>query len=338
VPRGSVPESRARLLHGLLAGLVLFGCEGPQSALDPKGPLARQVFNLSTVMFVGGGLIFVLVLTALVGALVARRAEEVPRPERGKGRVVLVATATTVLLLVALLVYDFYVHRAIASPQGRGKATIEVVGHQWWWEVNYLDEQTGGVSARTANELHIPVGRRVLVNLKTRDVIHSFWVPHLQGKMDMIPGRTNQIALHAEQEGVYRGQCAEFCGLQHAKMSFYVVAESPERFRTWLERQREPAVMPDSEETRRGQEVFLTASCALCHAIRGTQAMASAGPDLTHFASRRSLGAATLPSNRGNLGGWILDPAHLKPGVFMTPSPLDGRSLNALLHYLEILE
>ena len=219
-----------------------------------------------------------------------------------------------------------------ASASATG-LTIEVVGRQWFWDVAYP-----GTGVRTANEIHIPVGIPVNVEVSSGDVVHSFWVPELNRKIDMIPGQTNRVTLEADQAGTYRGQCAEFCGLQHAHMAFYVVAEPKAKFDAWLARESQPAALPSTPELERGQQVLLGSACVYCHTISGTTASGKIGPDLTHLASRRSLAAALLPNSRGYLAAWILDPQHLKPGNKMPGTDLSGTELQALLAYLESLK
>jgi cytochrome c oxidase subunit 2 len=189
----------------------------------------------------------------------------------------------------------------------------------------------------TANEIHVPVGRPVVLELRSTDVIHSFWPPNLSAKRDLIPGHENSLWLQADAPGEYRGQCAEFCGHQHAKMAFLVVAEPPDSFAGWLARQRDTAATPADSLTRRGQEVFLGSACPMCHAIGGTPAGSRVGPDLTHLGSRRTLAAGTLPNTRGNLAGWIVNPQAIKPGAKMPPNALSPDDLQALLAYLETL-
>jgi cytochrome c oxidase subunit 2 len=246
----------------------------------------------------------------------------------------------TVLILFVLLVYSVFTGRAIATPPDDTEAlTIEVIGHQFWWEVQYL-APVPSERVTTAHEIHIPVGQPVRIQVQTRDVIHSFWVPNLHGKVDLIPGQVNTIWLQADTPGVFRGQCAEFCGLQHALMGFLVIAQPPAEFAAWLEHQRQPAALPTDPAVARGQEVFLSAPCMLCHTVRGTGtgAMGQAAPDLTHFGSRRTIAAATLPNTRGNLAGWILDPQHIKPGNRMPAVHLAPADLQFLLDYLESLK
>jgi cytochrome c oxidase subunit II len=236
-------------------------------------------------------------------------------------------------ILIFLLGLSIYGHRSLASPPGNPVLEIEVVGHRWWWEIRYVGE--GFVEA---NEIHIPVGQPVTIHLTSNDVIHSFWVPQLTGKMDLNPGETNSIWIQADEPGIYRGLCAEFCGLQHANMQFLVVAESQGDFETWLDRTRQPAPAPQTAEAQLGEQVFMGSSCVYCHTIRGTNALAVVGPDLTHLASRLTLAAGIIDNNPGNLAGWILDPQHIKPGNLMPPTNMTGDELQALLAYLQILE
>jgi cytochrome c oxidase subunit 2 len=213
---------------------------------------------------------------------------------------------------------------------------VRVIARQWWWELQYQADPPSQMVI-TANELHIPVGKPVLLELESRDVIHSFWVPALHGKRDLIPGHPSTTYLRADQPGVYRGQCAEFCGDQHARMGLLVVAEPPEVFQQWLAHARAPAPEPADEVTRRGREVFLRGPCVMCHAVSGTIAAATNGPDLTHVAGRRTLAGATVANVPGNLAGWILDAQAIKPGNHMPPLPLPAPDLQALLAYLETL-
>jgi cytochrome c oxidase subunit 2 len=213
-----------------------------------------------------------------------------------------------------------------------------VVGHQWWWEVKYPDEGNPQNTVETANEIHVPVGRPVFIKMTSGDVIHSFWAPNLDGKKDLIPGHETRTWFRADTAGVYRGQCAEFCGHQHAKMSFFIVAEPRIQFEHWLESQKGEAAKPADSLTQTGERVFLSGTCAMCHAISGTGAGGHYGPDLTHLASRRTIAAGTLPNTTGNLAGWILDPQSIKPGAKMPPNQLEPAALQALLAYLESLK
>jgi cytochrome c oxidase subunit 2 len=260
-----------------------------------------------------------------------------PGPEARKGVAVAAAVAATGVILFVFLFADFAAGRRIDELSQPDMPTVKVTAHQWWWEVRY-DAATPSDVVTTANELHLPVGRTVKVELESADVIHSFWVPNLHGKTDLIPGHTAVTRLQADRPGTYWGQCAEFCGLQHANMRLVVVAEPEEVYQRWLETQRKPAADPDTDSRKRGQQVFLKGSCVLCHAIGGTAANARVGPDLTHVASRPRIAAGTLPNTRGHLGGWVADAQAVKPGVRMPVNPLPADDLRALLDYLEGLE
>jgi cytochrome c oxidase subunit 2 len=235
------------------------------------------------------------------------------------------------------MLLSFGTGRRLAATPPAEALQLRVTGHQWWWEVEYRDSVPNNW-ATTANEIHVPVGRPVVIELRSTDVIHSFWVPNLGVKRDMIPGDETSIWFQADSAGVYRGLCAEFCGYQHAKMAFEVVAEPPERFAAWLARQRDTASTPTDSIAARGQEVFLASTCVMCHAIGGTPAGSRVGPNLTHLASRRTIGAGSLPNTRGNLAGWIVDPQGIKPGARMPPNAIEPDDLQALLVYLERLQ
>lgn len=248
--------------------------------------------------------------------------------------IVVLGIVVPMLALTALFAYsDFFLIKRTSAPAvGSTAMTIEIVGHQWFWEVRYP-----GTTAVTANEIHIPVGTRVNVVATTVDVIHSFWVPALNRKIDTIPGHENRILLEADKPGYYRGQCTEYCGLQHTNMGLAVYAQPPAEFRAWLANMARPARPPLTAEERRGREVFLSQACAACHTIRGTPASGTVGPDLTHLQTRRTLAALTIPNTRGYLGGWILDPQDVKPGAKMPGLSLEGPEFQALLAYLESL-
>ena len=238
-----------------------------------------------------------------------------------------------VVLIGLFGVSDVWLVRKTAPPRPRSTAlTIDVIGHQWWWEVRYP-----GTTAVSANEIHIPVGRRVNVVATTADVIHSFWVPQLARKIDEVPGRYNRVLLYASRPGRYRGQCAEFCGLQHANMSLFVVAQPEASFRSWLANMAAQAPAPATATARAGQRLFLTSQCASCHQIRGTSAQGTVGPDLTHLASRRTIAAATLVNDRGHLLRWISQPQSVKPGNRMPDLGLPASEYDEIVGYLESL-
>lgn len=307
---------------------------------DPASPQARQIAWLGDSMYVVATVVCILVFAGLLWALLRRRREgeiATPAQERRVRGAILAATVLTVGILFWFLVLDFSVGRAITSNPGEGALQIRVTGHQWWWEVQYRDSLPQNW-VTTANEIHVPVGRPVVFELRSADVIHSFWPISLSTKRDQIPGNVNSLWFQADSAGVYRGQCAEFCGHQHAKMAFLVIAEPPDSFAKWLARQRDTAMTPTDSLARRGQEVFLGSSCVMCHAIAGTPAGSRVGPDLTHLASRRTIAAGSLPNTPGNLAGWIVDPQAIKPGVRMPPNQLAPADLQALLGYLETLK
>jgi cytochrome c oxidase subunit 2 len=252
--------------------------------------------------------------------------------------VVSIATGITVLILFGLTIVSVSVGKIVsASVAPAASMTIEVTGTQWWWKVRYANDDPSRI-LQTANEIHIPVGQPIAIRGNSDDVIHSFWVPSLQGKRDLIPGRTTLEWLQADRPGRYRGQCAEFCGLQHAHMAFWVIAEPPDEFNAWMATQLQPAAEPSGEQNKRGQEIFLKSACVLCHAIRGTAAAAQAGPDLTHFGSRKTIAAGTLTNTKGNLAGWIADPQNIKPGTHMATTPIQPEEMQPLLDYLESLK
>jgi len=251
-----------------------------------------------------------------------------PGDLRAKALILFGGVVAPVLVLSTLFGFGVHVLGATNAPAaGEAARTVEVIGRQWFWEVRYP-----GTPAVTANEIHIPAGVPLRLEVRTRDVIHSFWAPSLNRKIDLIPGRANSILLEATKPGVYRGQCAEFCGLQHANMAFYVFADPPDKFRTWLANQAKPARAGSA-----GAKVFTSQGCGACHTIRGTSATGKIGPDLTHLASRTTLAALTIPNRPGYLAGWILDPQHVKPGNKMPALNLNGTDLQQLLRYLTSL-
>jgi cytochrome c oxidase subunit II len=246
------------------------------------------------------------------------------------------AIAASIVGLFVLVVAIALTDRALANLPMDDPLTIEMTGHQWWWEIRYEDPDPSRTFT-TANEVHIPVGRPVLVKLQSGDVIHSLWVPRLAGKRDLIPGRVSRMQLRADEPGVYRGQCAEFCGYQHAWMAFLVVAEPRDAYERWADAQRGSAIAPAAEQEKRGQQVFMQGTCVMCHAIQGTDANARLGPDLTHVASRQTLAAGALPNQPAHLARWIVEPQAVKPGVNMPPNRLPPADLDALVAYLSSL-
>ena len=321
-----------------------------QSALRPGGPQAAYTSDLFWFALAVSVVVLALVVGFLAAALVAhrRRAGGVEPEERRLARAVGLAVGGTLVVLVAWLAMNVVAMRGLAASPPRAGAVpgsplagadsaplvIEVQGLQWWWRVTY-DSPSPPERLTTANEIHVPVGREVVLRLSSGDVIHSIWVPNLAGKRDLIPGHRATLRFRADSAGTYRGQCAEFCGLQHAHMALLVVAEPPARFAEWYRAQLRPAAAPTDSSRRLGQTVFAGAACALCHTVRGTPASGQVAPDLTHVGSRRLLAAGTLPNLRGHLAGWILNPDRLKPGVHMPATQFRPGELQALLDYLE---
>ena len=314
---------------------------GAHSVHHPATPQAARVGQLADAMYVAAVVVFILVVAGLLWAAFRRRNAAEPSDDPAKDRslraAVQLATGLTILTLFAFLVSDISAGRALTTNPGNDAIQVRVTGHQWWWEIQYRDSLPQNW-ATTANEIHVPVGRPVVLELRSSDVIHSFWAANLSGKRDLIPGDENSLWFQADSAGVYRGVCAEYCGLEHAKMAFVVVAEPPDRFARWLARQRDTAQTPTNPAARRGQEIFLASSCVMCHAIAGTPAGSRVGPDLTHLASRQTIAAGTLRNTRENLAGWILDPQAIKPGVRMPATQMSAADLQALLTYLESLE
>ena len=316
-----------------------------QDVLRPGGPQAEHILWMWHVTLGVCTLVFVAVLVAVGIALWrAPRADSATAPnlsslasaEPGPHRGVLSGAVASTLLLLFLIVASVLTDRALAQLSTRDAVSLELTANQWWWEARY-DETPSSLAFNTANEIHVPVGRTVLVTLKSNDVIHSFWVPSLAGKKDLIPGRTARIEFRADKPGVYRGQCAEFCGVEHAWMAFEVFADPPDRYAAWVAHQLERAPQPTNSQQMRGQQLFVSTTCVMCHAIAGTTASATHAPDLTHLASRHAIGAGTLPNTPADLKRWIRDPHVFKPGVNMPATNLPDDDLDALVAYLETL-
>jgi cytochrome c oxidase subunit II len=308
------------------------------NVLNPAGPQADNIAWI-TWMFMGiCAVVYVATLAALGVSLLRRPREddESPGMSRRLRIVVGAATALTAATLVVLALASEIAGRGLSKPSGPGALTVDVIGYQWFWDFRYHDV-TPSEWASSANELHIPVGVPVVINGMSRDVIHSFWVPELHGKRDLVPGFTTATWIQADKPGVYRGQCAEFCGHQHAKMAFTVVAEPVGEFQAWIQRQRRAAVAPPAE-TQRGHDVFMNNACVTCHTIRGTQAGSRVGPELTHVGSRRTTAAGTLPNTREELTRWVRNPQAIKPGTRMPATHLSDDDLAAVVAYLESLD
>ena len=321
--------------------LALAGCgAGTQNALAPRSHQARDIASLFWWM-TGGAIAGIGLVVALLLIAWKRRNRrgigadtEGEKPgERFAWFVVIGAGIVFPIVVIGVLfvISDIFVIGETEAPaQGATSLTIVVTGHQWWWQVSYP-----GTTAVTANEIHVPVRTPVRIVVRTDDVIHSFWVPQLNRKIDTIPGRQSSIEIYADAAGRYRGQCSEFCGLQHAHMGIYVFAQPVAAFHRWLASQSRPAAAPVTASARAGEDVFLSGPCASCHAIRGTSASGQVGPDLTHLASRTTLGALTIPNTPAGLRRWILANQQLKPGNRMPDVSLPAPKLRDLLAYLE---
>lgn len=305
------------------------------SPLDPHSPAAHHIATLWWWMLAVASVVFLGAVAMLVVGWVRRDRPGLPffgENERANTiLVILFGMAIPIVILVALFVIsDLVLLPETDAPAASSTAmTVTVTGHQWFWQVRYE-----GKDAETANEIHIPARTPVNLQVRSADVIHSFWVPELNRKIDTIPGQTNAIELYAERPGVYRGQCAEFCGLQHAHMAFRVYAEPMARFKAWLANLKRPALEPVSAQARQGQQDFMEDGCAACHTISGTEAEGTVGPDLTHLASRETLAADTIPDTPEYLFRWIQNPQAIKPGVKMPGLGLGPAKFHAIVAYL----
>lgn len=318
------------------AAVLTSACSGdPPSTLDPKGSGAERIADLTYLLLWISAIAFVIVCIGLAASVIRGRRKSFDvdmREVRWGGPFILVSGGIVPALVLAGVFAVSVRDQALLSKAAEDSVmTIDVVGHLWWWEARYPN------GAVTANEIHIPVGETVRLRLTTDDVIHSFWVPQLQAKTDMINGHVNTMWLDAVEPGRYRGQCAEFCGLEHAKMLFFVVAQPRAVFDEWLANEALDAAAPFTPVAEEGERLFLEGSCAGCHAIRGTEADETLGPDLTHLATRETLASGIIPNTRENLEELVLHPQSVKPGITMPPTSLSDDELNALVEYLQQL-
>ena len=328
-------RGKRRICAGLsLTALILLtGCgDNGQSTLSPDSHASRDISNLWWAMLAAGAIVFAGSVALIFLARVRREREDFPLLGSDEKRLNSLVVAFGIVIPVLALTVLFYIAdvgvlKATDAPaKGETKMTIQVIARQWFWEARY----PGG--AVTANEIHIPAGTSVKVVLTTADVIHSFWVPELNKKVDTIPGHPNSLLLYADKPGSFRGQCAEYCGLQHTKMAMRVYADPPARFRAWLANEAKPARQAP------GFDVFTESQCASCHTLRGTSARGRIGPDLTHLMSRKTIGALTLPNTRKDLQAWVVDPQHSKPGNRMPALQLSGPRLTQLMDFLRSLK
>ncbi len=333
---GSILERRisAALLF-CASSILLAGCTGVQSSLEPAGREAKRIADIFWLMTAGA---FIIWLAVIILALWAVRAPPEGHTLR-RTRLIIVGGGAVVptVVLTALLIYGLAPIPALVAPAPAGSLKIEVSGEQWWWRVRYLP--SSGQAVVLANEIRLPVGEPVEFRLESPDVIHSFWIPSLAGKVDMIPGRVTRLVLKPTKTGVFRGACAEYCGTSHALMAFSVVVMNRDEFDRWLVDQARPASTPAESLAARGQELFLANGCNACHSVRGTSAAGVIGPDLTHVGSRLSVAAGTLPNEPAAFRQWIGHTAAVKPGVLM-PSfhMLPPDELEALAAYLKGLQ
>jgi cytochrome c oxidase subunit 2 len=308
----------------------------PPSALDVAGPPSAAIGRLYWFLLALSVAVYAAVMLSILIAALRREKDAAAPDDRSLRQAVVGAVGVTVASVLAVLALSARTGSALAAVPPDTGISVRVTGHQWWWEVEY---SSGAPQLRfeTANEIHVPTGIPIHLTLISGDVIHSLWAPNLHGKRDLFPGRSTRLDWQVDREGVYRGMCAEFCGHQHAHMGLLVVAESPTAFEAWTAAQRKPAAAPAAEASLRGRELFLSAQCALCHTVRGTPAGGRAGPDLTHLASRQTLGAVTLPNAAAPLQDWIANPQTFKPGSRMPASSLGPAQIADVASYLQEL-
>ena len=339
--------TRVRAAAALFLLLSLTGCgyQQYQSAFGGAGVENQQFQTLFWIFLAVCAFMYLLVLAMLIGGIVRRRRAQANVVETGThnqtdpllrtGLIGWGALVTTGLVLLAIA--SFFADRSMAQAAAKERLSIKVTGKQWWWDIEYRSADVSK-TIRTANELHLPVGVPVRITLDSNDVIHSFWVPSLAGKQDLIPGRETDLTIVPRKIGIYRGQCAEFCGTQHAHMALVVNVDSYPDFIKWWIRQLQTPPAPSAPLVQAGYNYVTRGECSSCHNIGGTPASGKVGPDLTHFASRRSIAAGTLPMNKGNLYGWIADPQSIKPGSKMPTLGLEPNELHAVVAYLETLK
>ncbi|HEX5412610.1 MAG TPA: cytochrome c oxidase subunit II [Terriglobia bacterium] len=330
------------MVSALLVPLPAFA--GPQSILNPAGPAADKLTQLGWIVFITFWIVSVVVIGLLVWSVVRRTgslSEHEPWNEGGGQSWILIGGLAIPFVILSGL-YIFSLQRTTAFPlhdddMSEMHPEILVVGHQWWWEVHYLSKSTDQ-EFTTASEIHIPTGRPVDIELKSADVIHSFWIPALHGKVQLVPGLTNYVRVEATRPGDFQGECAVYCGEQHAHMRLLVVAQSPKEYAAWRSQQLKPAATPQTPEAQQGETVFTGSACALCHTVRGTEAQGTLGPDLTHLAGRKYIASDSYINNIANLEAWITHAQSLKPGALMPNLTMyTGKDLQELVAYLQQL-
>ncbi len=321
-----------------LAALLLGGCGlGKQSTLSPAGPVAQAQLSMLYESLAIMAVIFIVVAAVFVYSLIRFRARktdtELPKQVHGSTALEIAWTIIPIIIIVVLSISTVHYAFALESPpQGPGTVQVQVIGHQFWWEFRYP-----GTGVVTANQVHIPVGKKVNFSLQSADVVHSFWVPRLGGKTDLIPGRTNTLWLEASKPGVYYGQCAQLCGAGHAYMKFTVLAESPAAYRQWLRHMQHDTVSATNPGQQAGLALFKQ-DCATCHTIQGTPFQGKVGPNLTALMGRPTIGAGTLPNTAAGLAQWLHDPSAVKPGAKMPDLGLSESQIHSLVAFLETLK
>lgn len=336
-------SSTLTALEGLVLSAAASGCDRSGSILSPAASSARSVATLGEVILIGFCAVSVAMVVLIVWAAARRRGtlDEHAPVEAGGGQWWLVIGGFLAPALVMAVVFGSSLRMLDRFPLhdgGHYRPDIRVIGHQWWWEIQYTGSGPGGRIV-TANEMHVPVGWPVEIELESRDVIHSFWVPDLQGKVDLIPGHFNRIRIDADKAGRFDGRCSQYCGAEHTLMNLSVVAEPIDDYEKWLAGQAAPSVRPVGPDAVMGQRIFETRACGICHTVRGTPALSQVGPDLTHIASRSGLAAYALPNSRAYLEAWIVHAQSFKPGSQMPNlTEFSGAELQALTRYLEQLQ
>ena len=317
--------------------------EPPMAYHHTFGPAVDSITRLGWGLGIISLLVIIIIALLLLGGIFRKRGvDSAPDPRQltvrrdaGGMAWIYIGVGTSSVVLFGCMIWTLIVTAAVTHPPVAPALIVQVTASQWWWSLRYLDDSPSQIFT-TANEIHIPIGQPVRFELASADVIHSFWIPQLAGKMDVIPGQTNVMWLEADHPGVYRGQCAAFCGPQHAHMALMILAETPEDFLVWKHSQLSDTAPPETEETLRGAQIFQT-HCAVCHTIRGVSPAGRVGPDLSHLMARHTLAAGLLPNTPGNLAGWIDNPQALKPGTRMPNPILSGTELTAVTSYLNTL-
>ena len=317
-------------------------CNGTSSYLDATGKTGRAEARLGVWLVTIASIVVAGVCIAIAAGIVRHRSRDqtdvgIERQRIASGlNWIYIGTGSTFVVLCAVFVGTMVTLTAATHPSPTPSLTLDVTGHQWWWEVTYSDPSNASLGFTTANEIHLPIGMPVRVKLHSADVIHSFWLPQIAGKMDAIPGQVNETWVEAERQGVTRGMCAEYCGLEHAEMALTVTAERPDQFNSWAQSRRAEALAPQGDAAKVGQNIFVS-SCGACHAVGGTPALGHTAPELTHFAARPTIGAGALENTPANLERWIHDAPAVKEGSRMPPMPLNAAELRAVVAYLETL-